>query len=71
MEAELNSLEDRIKTLAMLCQQLRSENVELRKTVLTLKNDNRRLNEKVEGAKTRVEALLGQLPLVDEQEEAE
>ncbi|HEY9102378.1 hypothetical protein [Chitinimonas sp.] len=69
MEAELHNLEDRIKTLAALCQQLRSENVELRQTVLVLKNDNRRLNDKVEGAKTRVDALLARLPAEEGSEE--
>ena len=72
MEAELHILEDRIKTLAALCQQLRGENVELRQTVLVLKNDNRRLTDKIEGATARVDALLARLPAEEvEQEDAE
>ncbi|SFZ78533.1 hypothetical protein [Chitinimonas taiwanensis] len=66
MEAELQSLEDRINALAKLCQQLRAENLDLRQEVLVLKNDNKRLNEKVEGAKARVDALLAQLPQAEE-----
>jgi cell division protein ZapB len=62
MEAELQSLEDRITQLASLCHQLRTENIDLRQTMQMLKAENKRLNEKVDGAKTRVEALLGQLP---------
>ncbi|WP_184199267.1 hypothetical protein [Chitinimonas taiwanensis] len=67
MEAELQSLEDRINALAKLCQQLRAENLDLRQEVLVLKNDNKRLNEKVEGAKARVDALLAQLPQAEEE----
>ncbi len=62
MEAELQSLEERIKLLASQCQQLRAENIELRQTVLVLRNDNKRLGDKVEGARARVEALIDQLP---------
>ncbi|QDQ26936.1 hypothetical protein FNU76_11495 [Chitinimonas arctica] len=62
MDADLQYLEDRITALAQLCQQLRTENVALRETVVALKSDNRRLLDKVEGAKARVETLLGQFP---------
>jgi len=70
MEAELQSLEDRIKLLASQCQQLRAENIDLRQTVLVLKNDNKRLNDKLDVAKSKVEALIGQIP-ADEEEAAE
>ena len=62
MEAELQNLEDRIKSLAAICQQLRTENVALRQEVLVLKGDNKRLTDKVDIAKSRVESLLEQLP---------
>lgn len=62
MEAELQSLEDRIKTLAMLCRQLRDENQALREQVDTLEADRTRLREKVEGATARIEAMLASLP---------
>ncbi|MGQ5522783.1 hypothetical protein ACUHMQ_05915 [Chitinimonas sp. PSY-7] len=62
MEAELQNLEDRINSLAAICQQLRTENVALRQEVLVLKGDNKRLADKVEIAKSKVEALLEQLP---------
>lgn len=70
MEAELQSLEERIKLLAAQCQQLRAENIDLRQTVLVLKNENKRLGDKVEGARARVEALIDQLPQ-DEHEDGE
>lgn len=69
MEADLQTLEDRINTLAMLCQQLRKENEALRQTTVVLKNDNHRLNEKVEAAKARVETLIASLPDDSETEE--
>lgn len=62
MEAELQSLEDRIKTLAMLCRQLRDENQALREQVNALETDRTRLREKVEGATARIEAMLASLP---------
>ncbi|PHV12693.1 hypothetical protein [Chitinimonas sp. BJB300] len=62
MEAELQNLEDRINSLAAICQQLRTENVALRQEVLVLKGDNKRLVDKVEIAKSKVDALLEQLP---------
>lgn len=62
MEAELQSLEDRIKTLAMLCRQLRDENQALREQVNALETDRSRLREKVEGATARIEAMLASLP---------
>ena len=62
MEAELQSLEERINTLAMLCQQLRHENGELRQQVLVLGQDNRQLQDKVNVTAARIEALLAQMP---------
>jgi cell division protein ZapB len=66
MEAELAALEDRIKTLAMLCQQLRNENGDLRQQVQQLRGENKRLEEKLVGAKTRIQTLIDQLPAEDE-----
>lgn len=71
MESDLQTLEDRVNTLAMLCQQLRKENSELRQHAVTLKNENRRLSDKVDGAKARVETLLAQLPAPSTEEESE
>jgi uncharacterized protein (TIGR02449 family) len=70
MEAELQSLEERIKLLAKQYQQLRNENIELRQTVLGLQNDNKRLGEKVDAARLRVEALIAQLPEEEPLEDA-
>ncbi|WP_374351022.1 hypothetical protein [Chitinimonas sp.] len=69
MEAELQSLEERISLLAAQCQQLRAENIALRQSNLELKADNKRLADKVDGAKVRVQALIEQLPLDGTEEE--
>lgn len=62
MEAELKSLEGKLEQLVRLCQQLRAENHQLRQDVATALNANRKLEDKIGGATTRLEALLQQLP---------
>ena len=71
MEAELNNLEDRVNALAALCQQLRRENLELRQSALALKNDHRRIQDKLDSTLTRVEQLIGQLPADEDDAEEE
>jgi cell division protein ZapB len=62
MEAELNALEERIRQAAELCQRLRTENTGLRQLVAKLESDNKRLTDKVVGARERLEVLLRQIP---------
>lgn len=62
MEAELNALEERIRQTAELCTRLRSENTDLRQRVAKLESDNKRLGDKINGAKERLEGLLRQIP---------
>ena len=62
MEAELNALEERIRQAAELCQRLRTENTDLRQLVAKLESDNKRLTDKVVGARERLEVLLRQIP---------
>ncbi len=62
MEAELKSLENKLSQLVNLCQQLRAENHQLRQEVATALSANRKLEDKIGGATTRLEALLQQLP---------
>ena len=62
MEAELKSLEDKLSQLVKLCQQLRAENHQLRQEIASALNANRRLEDKIDGATTRLEALLQQIP---------
>jgi len=62
MDAELKGLEERIGQLIELTQRLRNENRALRQELARAANDNKRLNEKVEAAKTRLQTLLQKLP---------
>ena len=62
MDAELKALEERIGQLIDLSQRLRSENRELRQQLAQAASDNKRLNEKVDAAKVRLEKLLANLP---------
>jgi cell division protein ZapB len=62
MEADLKALEDKIGQLVELTQRLRSDNRDLRQQLAQAVNDNKRLGEKVDAAKARLEALLERLP---------
>jgi cell division protein ZapB len=62
MDMQLTALEDRIRQTAELCQRLRIENSDLRQRVAQLQTENKRLNEKILGARDRLEGLLRQIP---------
>jgi cell division protein ZapB len=62
MESELKSLENKIQQFVELCQRLRADNQQLRQQLASAVNQNRRLEEKITGATTRLESLLGQIP---------
>jgi cell division protein ZapB len=62
MDAEFDSLDDKIDQFLQLCQRLKSENKELRLKLASAQSDVKRLEDKVDGAKTRLEALLSQIP---------
>jgi cell division protein ZapB len=62
MESELKSLEDKINQFVQLCQQLRSENIQLRQQLASVASENKHLTEKISAATGRLEALLTQIP---------
>ena len=62
METEFNSLEAKVAQFVTLCERLRAENVELRQQLASARSDAKRLNEKIDGAKARLEGLLSRLP---------
>ena len=62
MDAEFDTLDSKIDQFLQLCQRLKSENRELRLQLATAQNDVRLLEGKVDGAKSRLEALLRQIP---------
>ena len=62
MEAEFNSLEGKVSQFAQACERLRAENIELRQQLSVAQGDAKRLAEKIDGAKARLESLLVRLP---------
>ena len=62
VDAEFNSLEAKVAQFVGLCERLRAENHDLRQELATAKNDAKRLNERIEGAKLKLENLLERLP---------
>jgi len=62
VEAEFSSLEAKVAQFVALCERLRAENQELRQQLATARTDARRLHEKIDGAKARLEGLLSRLP---------
>lgn len=62
MDAELRALEEKVGQLVELTHRLRGDNRQLRQQLAQAMNDNKRLSEKVDAAKTRLESLLSRLP---------
>jgi cell division protein ZapB len=62
MDAQLRSLELKINQFVALCQRLRADNHELRQQLVSAKNENKQLSDKIGDAKTRLETLLSQIP---------
>jgi cell division protein ZapB len=62
MDAELSSLEERLGQLVQRLRALREENRDLRQQLATKTDENARIAEKLQAAKTRIEALLKQIP---------
>jgi uncharacterized protein (TIGR02449 family) len=62
MEAELNSLDERIQQLIRVAERLRSENGELRQQLAASANDGKLLRERMTTARERLENVLTRLP---------
>ena len=62
METEFNSLETKVAQFVSLCDRLRNENLELRQQLAAARGDAKRLHEKIDGAKARLEGLISRLP---------
>lgn len=62
MQAEMKSLEEKVAQIAQMCQQLRTENIQLRQQLATAQNQSKLLGDKIVGAQTRLEALMEQIP---------
>ena len=62
VEAEFKSLEAKVAQFVSLCERLRAENNDLKQQLAAARSDAKRLNEKIDGAKERLEGLLSRLP---------
>jgi uncharacterized protein (TIGR02449 family) len=62
VDPELAALEERIEQLVQRLQALRAENRDLRQQLATRIDENARNVEKLAAARTRIEALLKQIP---------
>ena len=62
MDTELSSLEAKVAQFVSLCERLRTENSSLRQQLAAAQTDAKRLHEKIDGAKSRLEGLLNRLP---------
>jgi len=61
MDSELETLEQKIRQAAQLCQKLRDENRDLRAKLAALQGDKKQLSEKIDGARVRLENILKQI----------
>ena len=62
MDSELGALEERLGQLVERLERLRDETRELRQQLAMRADENVRLGEKLSAAKSRIEALLRQIP---------
>jgi len=62
MDSELAGLEEKLGQLVQRLNVLRAENRELRQQLAARTDENSRLAEKLAAARTRIEALLKQIP---------
>lgn len=62
MDAELSSLEEKLAQVVQRLKVLREENRDLRQQLAARTDENSRMNEKLNAARTRIEALLKQIP---------
>ena len=62
MEPELAALEERLAQVVARLKALREENRDLRQQLAARTDENARLGEKLNAARSRIEALLKQIP---------
>jgi cell division protein ZapB len=62
MDAEFAALEEKVQQTALLCQRLREENRDLRERLGALLGERQLLADKIDGARSRLENLISQIP---------
>lgn len=67
MEHDILRFEEKLSNFVTLFQRLRAENNELRQSVAAKSDEVKRLSEKLDQARTRIEALLAQIPETEDE----
>lgn len=62
MESDIQRFEEKLNHFVTLFQRLRSENNDLRQQLAAKSDEVRRVSEKLDQAKTRIEALIERIP---------
>lgn len=62
MQAELDALESKLAQIIERYQAMRGENLKLRQQVVSLENANKRMNERLDETRGRMESLYNKLP---------
>jgi cell division protein ZapB len=62
MDADFSSLEEKLDQLVQRLEALRADNRDLRQQLAAKTDENARLGEKLNAARSRIEALLKQIP---------
>lgn len=67
MEADIQRFEEKLAHFVTLFQRLRSENNDLRQQLAAKADEVKRVNEKLDQAKVRIEALVAQIPATEQE----
>lgn len=62
MDAEFSSLESKVAQFVSLCERLRAENSDLRQQLSTAQTESKRLHERIDSARARLEQLISRIP---------
>jgi cell division protein ZapB len=62
VDADFASLEAKVAQFVNLCERLRAENTDLRQQLAAAQGDARRLNDRIDSARTKLAQLIERLP---------
>jgi len=62
VDADFASLEAKVAQFVSLCEPLRAENTDLRQQLVAAQSDAKRLNERLDSARAKLELLIERLP---------
>jgi len=62
VDADFASLEAKVAQFVNLCERLRAENSDLRQQLAAAKGDAKRLNDRIDSARTKLATLIDRLP---------